>query len=225
VSVVTAACLVSPAGLVLPGDLGAQESALRISPRVGVMSPDPYLYEYFANFSGDGPVEWTTAALGRALVLGLAVERDVRGGAVVLRAEMLGAFEGWTSVTHSVVRPRDLFEPPYVETTWMDVRSSVAMVSVQALLPLRLVVGRFRPYVMAGVGGKYYDFGVPSPPNEVSATLPDNGFTWGGDVGVGFTVPFKGLTWDVQGRDAMNRYWGKTQHDFLFTAGVLVPLG
>jgi len=210
--------------LALPAALAAQGNALRISPRVGLLAPDPYLYEYFANFSGDGPVEWTTASLGRTLALGLSLERDFLGGAVVVRGEMMGAFEGWTSVAHSVVKARDLFEPPYVETTWMDVPSSLAMVSFQALFPTRLVLGRFRPYVMAGLGGKYYDFGEPTPLNEVNATLPENGFTWGGDLGAGFTVPFKGFTWDVQGRDAMNRYWGKTQHDFLFTAGVLLPL-
>jgi hypothetical protein len=209
----------------VPSALAAQETTLRISPRMGMMAPDPYLYEYFANFSGDGPVEWTTGTLGRTLVLGMSVERDFEGGAVVLRGELMGAFGGWTSVAHSIVKARDLYDPPYVETTWMDVPSSLATVSVQALFPLRIVVGPLRPYVMAGLGGKYYDFGVPSPANTVNATLPTNGFTWGGDVGAGLTVPFLGITWDLQGRDALNRYWGKTQHDFLFTAGVLVPLG
>lgn len=210
--------------LALPGALAGQGRSVRISPRVGMLSPDSYLYEYFANFAGDGPLEWTSGTLGRTLTLGLSVETDLRDGAVVLRGEMLGAFAGWASVAHSVVVPRDLYEPPYVETTWLDVRSSLTMMSLQALFPTRLVLGGVRPYVLAGVGGKYYDFGSPSPPNTVNATLPDNGFTWGGDVGVGFTVPFKGLTWDVQARDAINRYWGKTQHDLLFTAGVLFTL-
>jgi hypothetical protein len=208
----------------MPPALHGQGKSVRISPRVGMVSPDPYLYEYFANFAGDGPVEWTTGSLGRTLALGLSVEKELKDGAVLLRGEMLGAFAGWVSVAHSVVVPRDLYDPPYIETTWLDVRSSLTMVSLQALLPIRLTVGPVRPYVMAGVGGKYYDFGTPSPPNTVDATLPENGFTWGGDVGAGFTVPFKGLTWDFQARDAMNRYWGKTQHDFLFTAGVLFPL-
>lgn len=211
--------------LVVPAAVAAQGSGLRISPRVGMLSPDPYLYEYFANFSGDGPVEWTTGTLGRTLVVGMAVEKDLMEGALVLRGEMMGAFGGWTSVSHSIVQARDLYDPPYVETTWMDVPSSLATVGVQALLPIQLLVGPVRPYVMAGVGGKYYDFGKPSPANTVNATLPTNGFTWGGDVGAGFTVPFLGFTWDLQGRDAMNRYWGKTQHDFLFTAGALIPLG
>jgi hypothetical protein len=213
-------CLVA-----LPGALAAQGSPPRISARVGVLAPDPYLYEYFANFSGDGPLEWTTGTLGRTLVLGLAVEKDFKDGALTLRGEMTGAFAGWTSVAHSIVVARDLFEPPYVQTTWLDVPSSLTTVSVQALLPMRLEVGPLRPYVLAGLGGKYYDFGDPTPANTVNATLPENGFTWGGDVGAGFTVPFLGITWDIQGRDAMNRYWGKTQHDFLFTSGVLFPLG
>ncbi|HSG09902.1 MAG TPA: hypothetical protein VLA36_16195 [Longimicrobiales bacterium] len=210
--------------LVAPGYLSAQGTPLRVGPRVGMLSPDPYLYEYFTNFAGDGPVEWTTGNLGRAVVMGLSVERDFGGGAVVVRGEMMGAFQGWTSVAHSIVKARDLFDPPYVETTWVDVPSTMTVLSLQALFPTRLVVGGVRPYVMAGLGGKYYDFGVPSSAPVENAALPDNGFTWGGDIGAGVTVPFMGLTWDLQGRDAMNRYWGKTQHDFLFTVGLLIAL-
>ena len=216
--------VLSCAVLTVPAAVAAQGGGLRISPRVGMLSPDPYLYEYFANFSGDGPVEWSTGTLGRTFVLGMSVEKDFVGGALVLRGEMMGAFGGWTSVTHSIVVARDLYDPPYVKSTWMDVPSSLSTVGIQALLPIQLLVGPVRPYVMAGVGGKYYDFGEPSPANTVNATLPTNGFTWGGDVGAGLTVPFLGLTWDLQARDAMNRYWGKTQHDFLFTAGALITL-
>lgn len=210
--------------MAFPGHVLAQGEPLRVSPRVGVLSPDPYLYEYFANFSGDGPVEWTTGTLGRAVVMGLSVERDFKDGAFVLRGEMMGAFQGWMSVAHSIVVARDLYDPPYVETKWVDVPSNLTVLSLQALFPTRLVLGRVRPYVLAGVGGKYYDFGTPSSAPVANATLPDNGFTWGGDLGAGLVVPFRGMTWDLQARDTMNRYWGKTQHDFLFTAGVLVPL-
>jgi hypothetical protein len=55
----------------------------------------------------------------------------------------------------------------------------------------------------------------------VEATLPSGGFTWGGDLGGGFTFEAFGLTADVQVRDAITRYWDKTQHDLLFTGGLL----
>ena len=203
----------------------AQPVSVRFSPRVGVVSPDAYLFEYFANFAGDGQMEWSTGALRRALAVGLSVETDLLAGAVTVRGELMGSFEGWTSVSHSIVVPRDLYEPSYVETTWIDVPSSVAMASLQALLPTRLVLGRFRPYVLVGVAGKYYDFGEPTPRNTVNATLPTNGMTWGADVGGGVQATFLGLTWDVQGRDAVSRYWGKNQHDLVFSGGVIIPVG
>lgn len=211
--------------LPLSGGISAQDSSLRLVPRVGLLSPDSYLYEYFENFAGDGPMDWSSGSLGRALVVGLGVERAFKDGDVVVRGELSGAFEGWMSVSHSVLVPRDLFEPPYVATTWTDVPYSVAMAGLQVLLPLRFELGRFEPYVLAGVGGKYYDFRNPLATAGETVVYPSNGFTWGGDLGVGVTVPFLGVTWDLQGRDALNSYWGKIQSDFLFTAGVVIPLG
>jgi hypothetical protein len=76
-----------------------------------------------------------------------------------------------------------------------------------------------KPYVLLGVGGKRYGFGESTRPNEVGAVLPSDGFTWGGDLGGGFTFEAFGLNADVQLRDAITRYWDKTQHDLLITGG------
>jgi len=208
--------------------LFAQESAtarvplaVRIIPRAGVLSPDAYLYEQYANFSGDGPVEWTDGTLGRALVLGVGVEVGRPGGAVLLRGEFLRSFGGWLSVARSIVVARQIFDPPYVETTWLDVPAAVTMGSLHLIIPTRLTFRRAQPYVLAGVAGKRYGFGDPTTANEVGAILPSSGVTWGGDVGAGLTVPVLGFTLDVQGRDAISRYWGKTEHDIVFSTGLM----
>ena len=98
---------------------------------------------------------------------------------------------------------------------------TLTFASVQVVLPTKLELWRMKPYVLLGVGGKRYGFSEPTSPNEVGAVLPSNGFTWGGDLGGGFTLEVVGLNVDVQVRDAITRYWGKTQHDLLFTGGLL----
>jgi hypothetical protein len=210
-------------GAALPGQEPASgDGSLRIAiiPRAGLVMPDGYLYEQYVNFSGDGPVEWTNGSLGRALVLGLACEIGHADGAFMLRGEILRSFDAWLSAAHSVVVPRQLFEPPRVETTWLDARTAITMVSAQIILPTRLTLWRTQPYILAGVGGKRYDFGDPTTANEAQAILPASGTTWGADIGAGITRPLLGLSLDLQVRDAMNRYWGKTEHDLVATAGL-----
>lgn len=208
--------------LLSAGPLCAQKRfAISVGPRVGMVSPDALLYEQYANFSGDGPVEWTDGSVGRALVVGLGFQVGRPAGGVYLRGEVMRSFGAWLSVSRSIVQPRVLFDPPYVETTWLDVPASVVVTTLELVVPTRLVLWRAQPYVVAGVGGKRYDFGEPTAANDVNAVLPHDGFTWGGDVGAGVTAPVMGLTLDLQARDAFNRYWGKTEHDLVYSAGVL----
>lgn len=213
-----------------PGTLAAQTTfedpvprGVRVYPRLGLLSPDTYFYEYFKNFSGDGLTEWTNASLGRAFIAGAGVEVRLGDGAY-LRGEVLRSFDGWLSAAHSVETLRDMFIPPEIVTTWLDVPATMTLTSVQLVLPTRLELGPVRPYVLVGGGGKFYGFGNPTEPNEVGATLPDDGFTWGGDVGAGLAVRTLGLHLDLQARDAWNRYWGKFQHDFVFSGTVSLGL-
>ena len=194
---------------------------VKLFPRAGVAVPDPYLYEVFTNFAGDGPVEWTTGSVGRAFVAGLGVEVSFGDDGVRVRGEILRSFDTWLLATHGIVQPRVLFEPPRVVNTFLDVPMTLTFASVQVVLPTKLELWRMKPYVLLGVGGKRYGFSEPTSPNEVGAVLPSNGFTWGGDLGGGFTLEVVGLNVDVQVRDAITRYWGKTQHDLLFTGGLL----
>lgn len=209
-----AASLPSPA-------MGQGRVSVSVVPRLGLVAPDTYFYEQFANFAGDGPVEWTTGSLGRAYVGGLGVELRFGERGFSVRAEVLRSFDGWLVATHGVVIPRVLFEPPQIVNTFLDVPFTVTMTSVQVVLPTKLEVWRLQPYVLVGVGGKFYGFGEPTRPNDVDATLPAEGFTWGGDLGGGVTLPLLGLAVDLQVRDAITKYWGKTQHDLVYSGGVV----
>ena len=213
-----AALLLLPFGAPL---LAQSPVTISVEPRAGAMFPDDYLYEKYTNFSGDGPVEWTDGYLGRALVLGVGVEVGRRGGPVTLRGEVMRSFDQWVSVAHSIVMPRQLYTPPYVATTWVNLRATVTTMSLQLVVPTRLTVWRVQPYVVGGFGGKQYHFGQPTTPADTSAILPNGGFTWGTDVGAGVTIPVLGLTLDLQAREAITHYWGKTETDLIASGGVL----
>lgn len=210
--------------LVLAGaaPLWGQETVrITVYPRAGLAAPDTYFYEYFKNFYGDGPMEWTSGSLGRAFVGGLGVEADF-GSGIRVRGEVLRTVDGWLRSVHTIEKPRIFFDPPELINTGLDVPMSVTLTSLQLVLPTRLELWGVQPYVLAGLGGKYYEFGAPLDGNEVDATLPADGFSWSGDLGAGVTIPFwRGLEIDLQLRDGLSRYWGKTQHDLFYTAAVL----
>jgi len=185
-----------------------------------LIAPDSYFYEYFANFAGDGPVEWTTGSLGRTVVVGVGAELRIGDGGVLIRGEVLRSVDGWLLATHSVVTPRQFFDPPEIVNTWLDVPFTVTLTSLQVVLPTKLEFWNVQPYVLAGVGGKRYGCGEPTRPNDVEATLPGKGVDWGGDLGAGATVKVLGVTLDLQVRDAISRYWEKTQHDLVYSSGL-----
>lgn len=200
---------------------GQHDLEVRLIPRFGLLSPDSYFYEEFANFSGDGPVEWTTGSLGRAAFAGLGVE--VRSGqrGIFVRGELARSFEGWLSAVHGLLIPRVFFEPPRVVNTWLDVPVSMTFLSLQAVLPTRLEIRSVHPYVLAGFSGKWYSFGSPTEPNTVGAILPSDGYTPALELGAGITFRLVGLTFDAQAKDVVNKYWEKTQHDLVFSGGLV----
>jgi len=204
-----------------PASLSAQDDlTIRIVPRVGLTSPDSYFYEEFASFAGDESTEWTTGSLGRALYVGLGIEVGYEGRGIFLRGEMAHTFGGWLSVAHGIVTPRVLFEPPGIVNTFLDVPAAITFACLQVVLPTRFEVGGVRPYGFVGGGGKWYHFGSPTEPNTVEATLPSKGFTATLELGGGVFFSLLGLVFDAQARDSINRYWGKTQHDLVFSVGL-----
>jgi hypothetical protein len=205
-----------------PAALAAQDHpTIRIIPRVGLMSPDSYFYEEFANFADDEPAEWTTGFLGRAAVVGIALEMGLGGRGIFLRGELLRSFGGWLSAGHGIIRPRVFFDPPEIVNTWLDIPASVTFASMQVVFPTQFKPWGIQPYAMVGGGGKWYHFGSPTRPNTVEAILPSNGFTPGIELGAGFFYSLYGLVFDTQIRDSINKYWEKTQHDLIFSQGLV----
>lgn len=205
---------------VTPIPVSAQEElTIRVIPRGGLLAPDAYFYEEFANFADDEPDEWTNGSLGRAAYLALAAEVGYEDRGIFLRGELGHTFEGWLAVTHAYVRPRILLEPPEVIYTYLDVPASITFAKAQLVLPTRFQVAGIRPYAVLGGGGKWYHFGSPTEENTVEAILPSEGFTGSFELGGGFLFPLLGLTFDLQILDSINRYWGKTQHDLVLSGG------
>jgi hypothetical protein len=205
-----------------PTALAAQDDLIiRIIPRVGLMSPDVYFYEEFANFAHDEPAEWTTGSLGRAAVVGLALEVKFGDRGIFLRGELSRSFSGWLSAVHGIIRPRIFFDPPEIVNTWLDVPASVTFANMQMVLPTQFKPWGIQPYAMVGGGGKWYHFGTPTEPNTVEAILPSDGFTPALELGAGFSYSLFGVVFDTQIRDSINRYWEKTQHDLIFSQGLV----
>ena len=205
-----------------PPSLSAQDDlTVRIVPRVGLLAPDTYFYEEFANFAGDDPTEWTTGSLGRAAYVGLGMEVGYEDRGIFLRGELAHTLEGWLSVVRGIVIPRVFFQPPAIVNTFLDVPAAITFASLQLVLPTQFEVGGIRPYGLVGAGGKWYHFGSPTEPNTVEAILPSGGFTAALELGGGVSFSLFGLAFDAQARDSINRYWGKTQHDLVFSGGLV----
>jgi hypothetical protein len=203
------------------GMLAQEDLTIRVIPRFGLLNPDSYFYEEFANFADDEPAEWTTGSLGRAAYVGLGVEVGLEERGIFLRGELGRSFDGWLSVVHGIVRPRIFFEPPEIINTWLDVPAALTFATAQVVLPAQFSQWGVRPYFLVGGGGKWYHFGEPTEPNTVEAILPSDGFTANLDLGAGLTFGLWGLDFDVQARDALNRYWGKIQNDMIFSGGLV----
>jgi len=205
-----------------PTSLSAQDDlTVRIVPRVGLLAPDTYFYEEFANFAGDEPTEWTTGSLGRAAYVGLGMEVGYEDRGIFLRGELAHTLEGWLSVVRGIVIPRVFFEPPAIDNTFLDVPAAITFAGLQLVLPTQFEVFGIRPYGLVGGGGKWYHFGSPTEPNTVEAILPSGGFTAALELGGGVSFSLFGLILDVQARDSINRYWWKTQHDLVFSGGLV----
>lgn len=204
-----------------PVEVAAQDDlTIRVIPRFGLLIPDVYMYEEFANFADDEPVEWTNGSLGRALVAGVGVEVGWEDRGLFLRGEVARSFSGWLHVVHGIVKPRVFYDPPEIVNTWLDVPAALTFANLQLVLPTQFGLWGIRPYVMAGGGGKWYHFGSPTEPNTVEAILPSDGFTAALDLGAGVSFTLYVLAFDLQLQDSINRYWGKTQHDLIFSGGL-----
>ena len=217
--VVTLAALGALATLVpLPASGQIQAS---LYGRGGLISPSEYFYEVFKKFVDEEPTEWTTTSLGRTGVFGIGGELNWGDDAIRVRGELMTTVGGWMRMSHSVLIPRTLTRPPFIVTDWYDIPYTMTLTSVQVILPTRLEIWRIEPYFAAGGGGKFYSFGEPSDPVDEDAVLPQAGFTWGADLAFGLSLSLsESIAVDLQARDAISKYWDKTQNDFLFTGAL-----
>lgn len=205
-----------------PGGISGQSDlTIGLYSRAGLLDPDTYLYEKFANFADDEPTEWTNGELGRGAYIALGIEAGWEDRGLLLRGELGRTFEGWLFVTHAIVRPRVLWDPPEVVYTYLDVPAALTFANVQLVLPTRFSLWGIQPYFLMGGGGKWYHFGDPTEENTVEAILPSDGFTAALEMGTGLAVTIEGLEFDLQIRDSLSKYWGKYQNDLTFSGGVL----
>ena len=205
-----------------PATVAAQADLdIRITPRVGAMTPVDWFYEEFLHFGLD-PLEWTEATILEAAVVGASVEVELPGTAIWIRGDFLRTVDAITSMTHAVLIETNGFEPPRVQRTPYRVATAVTMGALDLGFPTMFSVGPVQPYVVAGVGAKRYDFDTdPFLSFQDEVVLPQSGVVGMLNLGAGATVRVPGgLLLDLQVKDAMSDYWGRTQHDMLFLAGV-----
>ena len=212
---------VALAAALTPAVAAAQDDLdVRITPRVGAMTPVDWLYEQYLHFGLD-PVEWTESSILQTPVVGVSLEVEVPGTAIWIRGELLRTFDAITAMTHSVLVETTGFEPPRVEKTPYRVATAVTMGALDLAFPTLFSVGPVQPYVVAGVGAKRYDFETdPFAPIQEDVVLPQSGVVPMLNLGAGATVRIRGITLDLQVKDAVSEYWDRAQHDMLFLAGV-----
>lgn len=192
---------------------------VRITPRVGALTPADWFYEEFLHFGVD-PVEWTEAFIYEAPVLGLTVEARLGVPGLWIRGEVLRTVDAVTSMTHAVLREASGFDPPRVVRTPYRVATALTLGTLDLALPVRLTLGSVQPYVIAGVGAKRYDFDTdPFLHLQDRVVLPQPGVVPMANLGAGVTARVLGVAVDLQLKDAMSQYWGQLQHDVMLLAG------
>lgn len=197
------------------------ELDLRLTPRAGLLTPADWIYEEFKNF-GANPMQWTRGVVRKAPLAGLTAELELGGTGVWLRGEVLGTLGGEAALLHTVYTPPSTAGPATTTHARYVIPARVILASFDVALPtaLRLPYG-VQPYVTAGIGGKTYHFDTASVLElEDALVLPEDGTTFAYNVGAGGTFRVGDLGFDLLVRDAISKYWEKTQHDVMVLGGV-----
>jgi hypothetical protein len=200
--------------------LAQHQVELRLTPRIGLLTPADWFYVEFPSF-GAGPTEWTEAAIQRAPIAGLALEAAAEATGVWVRGEVLRTVGAETAVIHALLVPASTAGPAYVVRTRVHVPTALTLGTLDLGFPTRLrLPGGIQPYVTAGIGGKRYDFDIAElEAREERFVVPRYGTVPVVNVGVGGVVTVLGITLDLLVRDAISEYWGEQQHDVMFLAG------
>lgn len=195
--------------------------SVRITPEIGLMTPSTWFY-YEVTVLGQGPMEWTEAAILRATTLGLAVELDLTGSGIWLRGHVNRTVGGDTYLAYSVLQEA-LPDPPSVDRTEYWIPSTITMAGIDVGFPTRFMLPLgIQPYFTAGIGAKHYAFDPTPLVDNARAVAPEGGTVLMGRLGAGLMVPVRsGLSLDLSVRDAVSEYWDEDlQHDVLWTAGL-----
>jgi hypothetical protein len=209
-------------GLIAPAGVAAQrEPELRITPRIGVLTPPDWFYVEYAEF-GVIPMEWTEAAILRSAVAGAVVELAFDRSGIWIRGEVVRTVGGESAVGHAILHPASQAGPAMVLRTWFYVPTAMTIGSVDLGLPTRLrLPGGIQPYVTAGLGVKHYTFDTAElDSREENVIVPQGGTVPVVNVGAGATMRLRGVTLDLLVRDAISEYWDERQNDVMFLAGL-----
>jgi hypothetical protein len=213
-------------GLIAPAGVTAQGGPeLRITPRIGVLTPPGWFYVEYAQF-GVIPMEWTEAAILRSAVAGAAAELSLERAGIWVRGEVVRTVGAETAVGHAILNPASEAGPATVIRTWFYVPTAMTIGSVDLGLPTRLrLPGGIQPYVTAGLGVKHYAFNTTVLVlREEHVIVPQGGTVPTVNVGAGAILALRGLTLDLLFRDAISEYWGERQNDVMFMAGLAFRL-
>lgn len=210
--------------LLCPAASAAQDLAVRVIPRAGIITPADYFYIQFGRF-GLGPVRWTESWILATPTVGLTAEVEIGGSDLWIRGEVLRTIGGETEVVYARAQEPVGINPPEIARTYYYIPTDLTVGSVDLAFPtrFRLPYG-IQPYFTGGIGGKRYTFDRSAfgPLDELpdDMILPQQGVTLMLNVGAGITVQVAGLTFDLLARDAISEYWERQQHDVTLLAGL-----
>lgn len=206
--------------LLLPAPVAAQiDLDVRVTPQAGLLTPPDWFY-YQVTVLGEGPMEWTEAAVLRATMVGLTAEVEVAGSGLWIRGNVLRTLGGETYLAYAVLN-QGVFTPPTTVRTPYWIPSVMTFGSVDVALPtrFRLPFG-IQPYFTAGVGAKHSSFDRTPLAAAPRVVAPEDGTTLMGNLGGGLVLRTGAWGVDLQLRDTISEYWGEQQHDVTWLAGL-----
>ncbi len=194
--------------------------SVRLTPHAGLLTPAGWFYAVTTVY-GEGPMEWTEAALLETRVVGATAEARFAGTGLWIRGSVQRTLDSDLYVAYAVMN-----SGPFMPATVLRWRywlpTSVTMATLDLVFPtqLRLPLG-IQPYVTAGIGGKSYTFDRSPLAENGRAVPPEAGTELMASVGGGVVIPiWRRLELDLQARDAISDYWDLLQHDVSWTAGI-----
>lgn len=184
------------------------DGQLRIIPQVGLYAPVSDLGTGFDGAVDIGKQE-STLALGAAL--------DFRG------ESSLGFRVGGVYATASDVPVGG------VGCTDCEARNTVLALTGTAVIRPTPMLGILRPYALAGAGGKWYNFSVPSGEDELEELLEDSS-QLAFQLGAGVEFDLRVLRFNVELSDYISSFEAgdgssERQHDMVLSLGLILGGG